>query len=512
MNSFNAGAWEFDLATRKLASSVDARRLSGRKPNGRDSTYEEWLDTIHPDDRIATARSLREAIAAGREVAVEWRTRHPGDAQRWLMARGGPVRNADGSTQRYTGVVIDITDRKRAEEKIGYLALHDTLTGLPNRAAFNERLAAAIAKADETGTSVAVLCLDLDRFKEVNDVFGHACRRRALAPRVATSSGRSPTAQRSPASAATSSSASSSGKSLPDRAWKLAERLRGAVAAPFDIDGRQIRISIGIGAALYPDHGDVEAVLANADAALYRAKAPGGGDICFFDSGLDTRLRERRALLQDLENALERNELLLHYQPQAAADGEIFGFEALLRWRHPRRGLVAPGEFVPVAEESGLIAPIGEWVLREACREAASWPLPKTVGVNLSPKQFLKEGLPQFVHAVLLETGLASASARTRDHRERSDRRFLARVGDAAPVESPGRESGDGRLRHGLFVAVLSSFVPVRQNQDRRLVRFEPARKSELRAGHQSDRRPWRRAWRASCSPRAWKPKTSSSS
>ncbi len=348
---------------------------------------------------------MREAIAAGREVAVEWRTCHPGDAQRWLMTRGGPVRNADGSTQRYTGVVIDITDRKRAEEKIGYLALHDTLTGLPNRAAFNERLAAAIAKADEAGTSVALLCLDLNRFKEVNDVFGHLAGDellRQVSQRFKTVSQGAEIAR----VGGDEFICIVTGKSLPDRAWKLAERLRGAVAAPFDIDGRQICISIGIGAALYPDHGDVEAVLANADAALYRAKAPGGGDICFFNSDLDTRLRERRALLQDLENALERNELLLHYQPQAAADGEIFGFEALLRWRHPQRGLVPPGEFVPVAEESGLIAPIGEWVLREACREAASWPLPKTVGVNLSPKQFLKDGLPQLVHEVLLDTGL----------------------------------------------------------------------------------------------------------
>jgi predicted signal transduction protein with EAL and GGDEF domain len=176
--------------------------------------------------------------------------------------------------------------------------------------------------------------------------------------------------------------------------------------ATFDVDSRDIRISISIGVAIYPDHGDVEAVLANADAALYRAKAEGGG-VCFFDCSLDTRLRDRRALVKDLENAVDRNELLLYYQPQAGTDDDIFGFEALLRWRHPLRGLVAPGKFVPVAEESGLIASIGEWALHQACREAASWPLPKTVAVNLSPKQFLKEGLPQFVHVVLLETGLA---------------------------------------------------------------------------------------------------------
>ncbi len=404
LTAANAAAWEWDDARKKGAWSAEMWRLYGLEPHSEPSLA-AWLDTIHPEDRAGVERSARKAVAAGGEIKIEWRTREPGDAQRWLMARGGPMYSPGHPAQRYTGVVIDITDRKKSEEKIGYLALHDTLTGLPNRAAFNERLAASIAKADKTGTSVAVLCLDLDRFKEVNDVFGHAVgdellrrvtqRFRAVGDgaQIARVGGDEFTCI-------------VSGKSLPARASDLAERLHGAGAAIFDIDGREIRISISIGAALYPDHGDVEAVLANADAALYRAKAEGGG-ICFFDSILDTRLRERRALVKDLETAVDRNELLLHYQPQAGANDEIFGFEALLRWRHPRRGLVAPGEFVPVAEESGLIASIGEWVLREACREAASWPLPKTVGVNLSPKQFLKEGLPQFVHAVLLETGLA---------------------------------------------------------------------------------------------------------
>jgi diguanylate cyclase (GGDEF)-like protein/PAS domain S-box-containing protein len=405
LRAANAGAWEWDQATNSNVWSEEAWRLYGLEPHCCEPTLASLLDTIHPDDRAAVLSSAREAVAAGREIEVEWRTNESGDAQRWLMSRGGPMHYGDRLTARYTGVVIDITDRKKSEEKIGYLALHDTLTGLPNRAAFNERLAAAIAKADNSGTSVAVLCLDLDRFKEVNDVFGHAVgdellrrvsqRFRAVAEgaQIARVGGDEFTCM-------------VCGTSLPARASDLAGRLHDAGATIFDIDGRDIRISISIGVAIYPDHGDVEAVLANADAALYRAKAEGGG-ICFFDSSLDTRLRDRRALVKDLENAVDRNELLLHYQPQAGADDDIFGFEALLRWRHPRRGLVAPMEFVPVAEESGLIAPIGEWVLREACREAASWPLPKTVAVNLSPKQFLKEGLPKFVHTVLLETGLA---------------------------------------------------------------------------------------------------------
>ena len=405
LRAANAGAWEWDKATNSIVWSDEAWRLFGLQPHSCDPKFAIWRDTIHPDDRAAVVRSVSRAVAAGREIEVEWRTHESANAQRWLMSRGGPMHYDDRFSLRYTGVVIDITDRKKSEEKIGYLALHDTLTGLPNRAAFNESLTAEVAKADKSGASVAVLCLDLDRFKEVNDVFGHAVgdellrrvsrRFQAVAEgaQIARVGGDEFTCM-------------VCGTSAPARAADLAGRLHDAGATIFDIDGRDIRISISIGVAIYPDHGDVEAVLANADAALYRAKAEGGG-ICFFDSSLDSRLRDRRALVKDLENAVDRNELLLHYQPQAGADDDIFGFEALLRWRHPRRGLVAPGEFVPVGEESGLIGSIGEWVLREACREAASWPLPKAVAVNLSPKQFLKEGLPQLVHAVLLETGLA---------------------------------------------------------------------------------------------------------
>ena len=196
--------------------------------------------------------------------------------------------------------------------------------------------------------------MDLDRFKEVNDVFGHVVGDELLR-RVSQRFREVADGAQIARVGGDEFTCIVSGKALPARASDLAGRLHDAVAAPFDIDGRQIRISVSIGVALYPDHGDIEAVLANADAALYRAKAEGGGGICFFDSCLDTRLRERRALVKDLETAIERNELLLHYQPQVDANDDIFGFEALLRWRHPRRGLVAPGEFVPVAEESGLI-------------------------------------------------------------------------------------------------------------------------------------------------------------
>jgi predicted signal transduction protein with EAL and GGDEF domain len=182
----------------------------------------------------------------------------------------------------------------------------------------------------------------------------------------------------------------------------------GAVADELEIDGQRLRIGLSVGIAVYPGDGrDASSLIGNADAALHRAKTGGRGSIRFFAAEMDQRLRDRRAMVHDLHSAVERGELLVYYQPQARIDGEITGFEALARWRHPTRGMIAPGVFIPAAEESGLIHAIGEWVLREACREAASWPKPLNIAVNLSPIQFRHGDLPGLVHAVLLETGLA---------------------------------------------------------------------------------------------------------
>jgi predicted signal transduction protein with EAL and GGDEF domain len=195
---------------------------------------------------------------------------------------------------------------------------------------------------------------------------------------------------------------------VPTHAAQLAERLIAAVADDFEIEGHRLRIGLSIGIALYPIDGvDEVSLIGNADAALCRAKAEGRGSIRFFEAEMDHRLRERRALLHDLRSAAERGQLLVHYQPQARIDGEIVGFEALARWQHPARGQVPPSTFIPIAEDSGLIQRIGEWMLREACREAASWPRPLHLAINLSPVQFRQGDLASLVHQVLLETGLA---------------------------------------------------------------------------------------------------------
>jgi predicted signal transduction protein with EAL and GGDEF domain len=196
----------------------------------------------------------------------------------------------------------------------------------------------------------------------------------------------------------------------PADAAALGEQLLGSVSSELAILGQQLRIALSVGVAMFPTDGtDSTSLVANADAALYRAKAEGRGMVRFFEAEMDQKLRERRAMQHDLRSALERDELELYYQPQAQIDGEVVAFEALLRWHHPQKGPIPPAVFIPLAEESGLILPIGEWVLRTACSQAASWSKPIRIGVNLSSVQFRHGDLPGLVHSILLETGLQAA-------------------------------------------------------------------------------------------------------
>ena len=298
----------------------------------------------------------------------------------------------------------DITEHKRVEAEIARMLYHDALTGLPNRVAFKERLAEMLERAASHGDKLAVLCIDLDRFTEVNEMFGHSLGDKVL--------GEVSRRLHATADGAFLARVGDDQFALiatcvqPGTVEGLAERLITAAAEEIAIEDVRLRIGLTIGVALFPADGrNAETLSRNADAALYRGKAQARGSIRFFQVEMDEQLRNRRALQHDLRSAIARGELVLHYQPQASISGAVTGLEALVRWTHVTRGLLSSGAFIPLAEESGLIVPIGEWILREACREAASWLEPLRIAINLSPSQFRHGDLAGLVHAVLLETG-----------------------------------------------------------------------------------------------------------
>ena len=298
----------------------------------------------------------------------------------------------------------DITARRQGDARIAHLAFHDQLTGLPNRAAFNDHIVKTFDHASSGGESFSVFCIDLDRFKEINDVYGHAAGDSFLAE-IARRLGLACQGCFLARLSGDEFAIVSSDGAQP--AGELCGRLSMVLETPIRIDEYEMHASFTIGASVYPrDGADVGTLMANAEAALYRAKAEQRGTIRFFEPAMDRQVREKRSLQQDIAHALEKNELELYFQPQAIAGGDVFGFEVLLRWHHPVRGMVPPGVFIPLAEEIGAIRAIDEWVLREACREAASWPNPLSIAVNLSPVDFRRNDVPAMILSVLLETGL----------------------------------------------------------------------------------------------------------
>ena len=333
------------------------------------------------------------------------------DGLRLFLTRRATVLNDAGQPEYLIKTHEDVTNRRQTELRMAHMAYHDGLTDLPNRAAFLQALNQMIEACEGTDEEFAVLCVDLDGLKEVNDVFGHALGDKLLIE----------VAQRLQDTARGGLVARLSGDEFgliidgkqPDAGLALAQQLGEALAPEFHIDGRAVRAGITTGMSIFPHNGaDGASLLANAGAALFRAKQKSRGTISLFQPEMDQQIRDRRVLHQDLSKAIKNGELSLAFQPQgiarnSVAESEIIGFEALARWAHPVRGQVSPAEFIPIAEESGLIVEMGEWILRQACREAASWPKPLQVAVNLSPAQFMHGDVVGLVHAILIETGLA---------------------------------------------------------------------------------------------------------
>jgi len=353
------------------------------------ASLEQWVEDAHRLADGAVAQTVLRTKAG--DVAVEL------SARRDHTTAGGAMIYA----------VRDLRDRMAPERRIAHLARNDSLTGLPNRASFLERLT-RLKKTAAQGETLALFALDLDRFKEVNDLYGHAVGDQLLCViaermKAALHEGEFVARQGGDEFLALASVASR------DEALGVAECLRKAVMETVTIDHADLSCGASIGVSLWPeDAQDVSTLINNADLAMYRAKASLTQDVCFYEADMDQAVRARRRVTQALREALEREQFELHYQVQASVEtGKATGYEVLLRWKNDEGRYVSPADFIPVAEETGLILPIGEWVLRQACRQAAAWAEPHRIAVNLSPVQLSHVDLPRLVHQILIETGLS---------------------------------------------------------------------------------------------------------
>ena len=347
----------------------------------------------------------------GRWQGEIWNRRKNGEIYpEWLSINA--VRSGEGKVTNYIAIFSDITERKAAEKRVWHLAHHDALTGLPNRMLFVERLEHAISRLRRSRGVAAVLFLDLDRFKVVNDTLGHSVGDHLL--RTA--------AQRLVACVRAEDTVARLGgdeftvvledvanlEGLPRVARNIIDQL----SLPMDLDGHEVRVTASVGISVYPADGEsAEILLKHADAAMYLAKSEGRNNFQFFTAEMNTRTVERMALESRLRSALDNNELVLHYQPQVdIRTHRISGMEALVRWNHPHLGVVSPNQFIPIAEDTGLIIPIGEWVLNEACRQAKAWQdeglPPLRVAVNVSARQFRHSGMLETVASALARSGL----------------------------------------------------------------------------------------------------------
>ncbi|MGB8701356.1 MAG: diguanylate cyclase, partial [Thermosynechococcaceae cyanobacterium] len=416
----NDGLWDWNLTTNLVYYSPRWQTMLGYQDGEIEPNIESWFSRVHTEDLVHLNQKLNDLQKTQQtQLTCEYRLRHQDETYRWMLVQGVAVYDEEGSLVRLVGAQSDISLRKMAEEKLVHDAFHDDLTGLPNRALFVDRLERSVElRKRRPDYSFVVLFIDLDRFKLINDSLGHGCGDQLL----------SEFSQRIAACIRSCDTVSRLGgdefavlledtSSVQD-ANKVIQRIQSALEVPFYLGEQEIFTSASIGVATSRDnYVRPDEALQDADTAMYRAKRRGKGHYEVFDSSMHSQSLLLLQLENDLGRAIERQELHTYYQPIIDLKTErLVGFEALLRWQHPQRGMVSPVDFIPIAEETGLIVSIGDWVLRDACQQMSLWQenlnIDSTIcmSVNLSPRQFTQPNLSEKISRILKETQLKPQS------------------------------------------------------------------------------------------------------
>jgi len=391
--------WITDISQRRLIYvSPACETITGRTVAQLQAKPRSWIKAVHEHDReqVINARRTRAPLGT---YDMEYRVVHSDGSVRWIHDRAFPVCNREGETYRIAGIAEDVTERRQAEKRLLQLAHYDNLTSLPNRVLFRDRLEQAVTQARRNGWTSALLIIDLDRFKYVNDTLGHTMGDgllRQVSERLAGCVRSGDTVGRL---GGDEFAVVLSKVSAPQDAGKVAQKILYALEQAFQLDGNEVFVTGSVGIALYPSDGEnIDVLTRNADAAMYGAKGLGRNNYQYYTEDMNRRTLERMKLDTGLRRALERGEFVLHYQPRInIVSGEIAGLEALLRWQPPGQALVPPNTFIPLLEETGLIVQVGEWVLDAACAQLQAWRAAGIalvpLAVNMSARQFLQQDL-----------------------------------------------------------------------------------------------------------------------